>query len=219
MQIAVDGPAGAGKSTVAKDVAAELQLKYVDTGAMYRALAVALADAGIDAKNTAAVLRALPALQMEVAYDGREQLVRVNGRDLTGRIRTAEAAAGASDVAVIPEVRQKLTELQRRTAANYDVVMDGRDIGTCVLPDADFKFYLTASPRSRAERRQRDLLALGRQADVDEIEAEIAERDRQDMNREEAPLRRVPEQILIDTTDLTQREAADRMLAVIRGEA
>lgn len=219
MQIAVDGPAGAGKSTVAKDVAAELQLKYVDTGAMYRALAVALADAGIDAKNTAAVLRALPALQMEVAYDGREQLVRVNGRDLTGRIRTAEAAAGASDVAVIPEVRQKLTELQRRTAANYDVVMDGRDIGTCVLPDADFKFYLTASPRSRAERRQRDLLALGRQADVDEIEAEIAERDRQDMNREAAPLRRVPEQILIDTTDLTQREAADRMLAVIRGEA
>lgn len=218
MQIAIDGPAGAGKSTVAREVAAELGYKYVDTGATYRALAVALAEQGVDTSDRQAVVAALPGLDMQVDYDGDEQLVRVNGRTVDG-IRTARAALGASDVAVIPEVRSRLVELQRQIASNYDVIMDGRDIGSVVLPEADFKFYFTASPRSRAERRRQDLLRAGQDVNVDAIEKEIAERDAQDMNRKEAPLRRTADQILLDTTGMTQHEAAEKMIAIIRGQA
>lgn len=215
MQIAIDGPAGAGKSTVAREVAAELGYKYVDTGATYRALAVALADRGVNTKDNEAVVAALPSLDMEIIYKTDGQHVVVNGR-VRDDIRTAQAALGASDVAVIPEVREKLVQLQRQVAQNYDVVMDGRDIGSYVLPGAEFKFYFTASPRSRAERRHRDLLKLGRDVDVDVIEAEIAERDEQDMNRSVAPLQETPDQILFDTTAMTQQEAVQRMLAIIR---
>lgn len=217
MQIAIDGPAGAGKSTVAKEVASELHLKYVDTGATYRALAVALARAGIDTKDTEAVVAALPSLKMEIGYDGDEQYVLVNGTVMDG-LRTAEAALSASDVAVVPQVREELVEVQREAARNFDVIMDGRDIGSYVLPDADFKFYFTATPRARAERRRRDLLKLGRDVDIDVIEAEIAERDAQDMNRKVAPLRETSDQIVIDTTDMSQQEAVQKMLAIIRGE-
>lgn len=218
MQIAIDGPAGAGKSTVATEIAAALNFKYIDTGAMYRALGVALRQAGVDTKDREAVAAALPGLDVEVSYRGDEQLVAVNGRPLGEEIRSKEAALAASDVAVVPEVRLKLVDLQRRAAQDYDVVMDGRDIGTYVLPDADFKFFLTATPRARAERRHQDLLRLGQDVSVDVIEAEITARDRQDMERSFAPLIQTEEQTVIDTTDMTQHEAAERMLRLIRGQ-
>ncbi|MBD5560849.1 MAG: (d)CMP kinase [Clostridia bacterium] len=219
MQIAIDGPAGAGKSTVAREVAAQLGFKYLDTGAMYRAIGVALADAGIDTADGAAVTDALPSVEMKVEFDGDSQKVCVNGQDMTGRIRSPEAAMQASSVAAFPGVRDKLVELQRRTAAGYDIIMDGRDIGSYVLPDADYKFYLTASPRARAERRRRDLLRLGQDVSEEEIEAEIRRRDAQDMHREYAPLRQAPDQVLIDTTAMSQQEAAAEILRIVRGQA
>lgn len=216
MQIAIDGPAGAGKSTIARDMAAALSFRYVDTGMMYRALAWALEKAGIPTDDHAAVAAALPGLDMEVTFPDDVQVVTVNGHNPGEEVRTAEAAMGASNVAVFPEVREKLVALQRETASRHDVIMDGRDIGTCVLPDADFKFFVTASAHARALRRQGDLEKLGRHADLQAIEEEIRERDAQDMNRAAAPLRRTDDQILIDTTHLTQQQAAEQMLAIIR---
>lgn len=216
MQIAIDGPAGAGKSTIAKDMAEALSYRYVDTGMMYRALAWALEKDGIATTDHAAVKAALPHMDMRVTFPDDVQVVTVNGMDPGEDVRTAQAAMGASNVAVIPEVREKLVALQRRTALEHDVIMDGRDITTCVLPEADFKFYVTASPHARALRRQQDLKKLGREVDVDIIEEEIRERDAQDTNRAVAPLRRTDDQILIDTTDLTQQQAADKMLAIIK---
>ena len=219
MQIAIDGPAGAGKSTVARAVASALGYKYIDTGAMYRALGVALGRRGVDTKQRDDVLEALADVKIHVFFRGDKQVTAVDGHEAADEIRTASAALAASDIAVFPEVRARLVELQRELARNYDVVMDGRDIASVVLPEADFKFYLTASPRARAERRHRDLLKLGRDVDVDSIEAEIDERDRQDMNRKAAPLVRTAEQVLIDTTGMTQQEAVDKMLSVIRTSA
>lgn len=218
MQIAIDGPAGAGKSTIAKDMAKALSFRYVDTGMMYRALAWALEKEGTPTDDHDAVVKRLPDMDMEVLFDGDVQTVTVNGEDPGEAVRTAEAAMGASNVAVFAEVRDKLITLQRQTAERHDVIMDGRDITTCVLPDADFKFYVTATPHARAVRRHQDLLALGRDVDVDVIEKEIRERDAQDMHREIAPLKRTPEQILIDTTEMTQQQAADKMLAIIRAQ-
>ena len=165
------------------------------------------------------VLGALDDVDVHVFFRGGEQVTEVDGHEAAEEIRTAPAALAASDIAVVPEVRSWLVRLQRELARSYDVVMDGRDIGSVVLPKADVKFYLTASPRARAERRHRDLLKLGRDVDVDLIEAEIDERDRQDMTREVAPLVRTPDQIVIDTTDLTQQEAVEKMLSLIRERA
>ncbi len=216
MKIAVDGPAGAGKSTVAKLVAKEMNINYIDTGAMYRAVAYGMIDAGIDVSDRLAVRNAVKDVDVSVEYQDGQQKVFVNGDDVTGKIRTPEISAGASAVAVEPEVRLKLVDIQRRLAEKYDVIMDGRDIGTYVLPDADLKLFITASPRARALRRLKDFNEAGIAQTVEEIEADIMKRDRQDSEREFAPLRQAEDAILMDTTEMTVEQVIAAVKSKIR---
>ena len=215
MKIAIDGPAGAGKSTVAKAVAQKLNLNYLDTGAMYRAAAYAMLKRGIEPSDRTAVLSALPSLSMEIVYHAGSQKVIADGEDVTPFIRTARISKGASDIAVIPEVRLKLVDLQRNAAQHYDIVMDGRDIGTYVLPDADIKFFITASPRERARRRFLELKETVPEADIDEIERDIIARDKTDSTREFAPLRQAEDAILVDTTDMNREQVIDFVSGLI----
>ena len=216
MKIAVDGPAGAGKSTVAKLVAKEMNINYIDTGAMYRAVAYGMIDAGIDVSDRLALRNAVKDVDVSVEYQDGQQKVFVNGDDVTGKIRTPEISAGASAVAVEPEVRLKLVDIQRRLAEKYDVIMDGRDIGTYVLPDADLKLFITASPRARALRRLKDFNEAGIAQTVEEIEADIMKRDRQDSEREFAPLRQAEDAILMDTTEMTVEQVIAAVKSKIR---
>lgn len=216
MKIAVDGPAGAGKSTVAKLVAREMNINYIDTGAMYRAVAYGMIDAGIDISDRLAVRNAVKDVDVSVEYQDGQQKVFVNGDDVTGKIRTPEISAGASAVAVEPEVRLKLVDIQRRLAEKYDVIMDGRDIGTYVLPDADLKLFITASPRARALRRLKDFNEAGIAQTVEEIEADIMKRDKQDSEREFAPLRQAEDAILMDTTEMTVEQVIAAVKSKIR---
>ena len=208
-QIAIDGPAGAGKSTVARAVAAKLHMNYMDTGAMYRAVAYAMGTRGIDPKDRPAVEAAMDSLSLCVEYSGGEQRVLADGQDVTPFLRTQEIAMGASAVASVPKVRLRLVELQRETAEKYDVVMDGRDIGTYVLPQARAKFYITASSRVRAERRARELEAAGGKVDRQQLEQEIIARDKADMEREFAPLKCAEDAIYVDTSDMTAEQVID----------
>ena len=203
MQIAIDGPAGAGKSTVAKAIAKKLHINYMDTGAMYRAVAYGLLQKGVNLKDAAMVAKELKEIDLKVIYVNEEQRVMINGEDVTPYIRTPEVSMGASDVGAVPEVRIKLVEIQRKTAAEYDVVMDGRDIGTYVLPDTKAKFYITASSKERALRRSRDLIAAGMKVDLDALEQEIIARDKQDSEREFAPLRCAEDAVYLDTSDMS----------------
>lgn len=216
MKIAIDGPAGAGKSTVAKLLAGRLGAHYLDTGAMYRAMAYALMEREIDVKDVPAVLAALEGIDISIRYDDQGQRVLAGGRDVTDYIRTPAVSRGASDVAVIPEVRLKLVKTQRETAEVYDIVMDGRDIGTYVLPDADAKFFVTASSRERAIRRQKDLAAAGIDTPLDALEAEIIARDETDSNREFAPLRAAEDALVIDTTQMSVEQVLEAMLRRIQ---
>lgn len=208
-QIAIDGPAGAGKSTVARAVAAKLHMNYMDTGAMYRAVAYAMGARGIDPKNRAAVAEAVDGLALCVEYAAGEQRVLADGQDVTPFLRTQEIAMGASAVASVPKVRLRLVELQRETAAKYDVVMDGRDIGTYVLPQAKAKFFITASSRVRAERRAKELEGAGAKVDRQQLEQEIVARDKADMEREFAPLKCAEDAIYVDTSDMTAEQVID----------
>ena len=203
MQIAIDGPAGAGKSTVAKAIAKKLHINYMDTGAMYRAVAYGLLKKGVNLKDAAMVAKELKEIDLKVIYVNEEQRVLINGEDVTPYIRTPEVSMGASDVGAVPEVRIKLVEIQRETAAEYDVVMDGRDVGTYVLPDTKAKFYITASSKERALRRSRDLIAAGVKVDLDALEQEIIARDKQDSEREFAPLRCAEDAVYLDTSDMS----------------
>jgi len=203
MQIAIDGPAGAGKSTVAKAIAKKLHINYMDTGAMYRAVAYGLLKKGVNLKDAAMVAKELKEIDLKVIYVNEEQRVVINGEDVTPYIRTPEVSMGASDVGAVPEVRIKLVEIQRETAAAYDVVMDGRDIGTYVLPDTKAKFYITASSKERALRRGRDLIAAGMKVNLDALEQEIIARDKQDSEREFAPLRCAEDAVYLDTSDMS----------------
>jgi len=203
MQIAIDGPAGAGKSTVAKAIAKKLHINYMDTGAMYRAVAYGLLKKGVNLKDAAMVAKELKEIDLKVIYVNEEQRVVINGEDVTPYIRTPEVSMGASDVGAVPEVRIKLVEIQRETAAAYDVVMDGRDIGTYVLPDTKAKFYITASSKERALRRSRDLIAAGMKVDLDALEQKIIARDKQDSEREFAPLRCAEDAVYLDTSDMS----------------
>ena len=203
MQIAIDGPAGAGKSTVAKAIAKKLHINYMDTGAMYRAVAYGLLQKGVNLKDAAMVAKELKEIDLKVIYVNEEQRVMINGEDVTPYIRTPEVSMGASDVGAVPEVRIKLVEIQRETAAEYDVVMDGRDIGTYVLPDTKAKFYITASSKERALRRSRDLIAAGMKVDLDALEQEIIARDKRDSEREFAPLRCAEDAVYLDTSDMS----------------
>lgn len=204
--VAIDGPAGAGKSTIAKLVAEEKGFIYVDTGAMYRGLAIHFLDRGIQAEETDKVIEACKDADVKIRYEDGVQQVFLNGTNITGRLRDEAVGQMTSKCSVIPEVRAKLLDLQRDLARAQDVIMDGRDIGTCVLPDADVKVYLTASVQTRAKRRYDELTAKGEACDLDEIARDIKERDERDMNRETAPLRQAEDAVLVDSSDMTIEE-------------
>ncbi|MBR8658583.1 MULTISPECIES: (d)CMP kinase [Bacillales] len=214
MNIAIDGPAGAGKSTVAQQVAKRLAYLYIDTGSMYRALAWAVLNNRIPIDDEAAVSELLRSSDIRLERERDSQRVFWNGQDITDQIRTPEVSQYASIVASYPSVREQMLVLQRQMAAGGNVVMDGRDIGTHVLPDADVKIFLTASTRERAERRLKELLAKGLQTDLATLEAEIAERDKRDMEREAAPLRQAADAVLVDTTGMTIEQVVEQILKI-----
>jgi len=214
--IAIDGPAGAGKSTIAKRVAKELSFIYVDTGALYRALAVFMVDQGVDPADRIAVSEAAGRVEVAITYEEEVQQVWVNGENVTGRLRTEAAGNMASVISAIPEVRAALLELQRELAKLYEVVMDGRDIGTMVLPNAELKIYLTASVQTRADRRYKELIEKGEKADWEKIAADIEERDARDMNREISPLRQAKDAVLVDSSHLTIDEVTEQIKALYK---
>lgn len=214
--IAIDGPAGAGKSTIAKKVAKAVSAIYVDTGAMYRAMALHMIRNGIDPEDAAAISRQCQSADITIEYIDGEQAVILNGENVNAFLRREEVGNMASRSSVNPDVRTKLMELQRQLAARTDVVMDGRDIGTVVLPDARVKIYLTASAEVRAKRRFDELAAKGQPADYDTIFNEIRDRDYRDMHREIAPLKQAEDAVLVDTSDMTIEEVADRILEIYR---
>lgn len=216
MQIAIDGPAGAGKSTVAKKLAQDLGLLYLDTGAMYRAIAYGVKKRGCDPADEEAVLGVLGDLCVDVRLDGTTQRTFLNDEDVSEAIRTPEIGLAASTVAKIPRVRERLVCQQREIASRCDIVMDGRDIASYVLPHADFKIFLTATPRARALRRCGDL-GLSDACDVEKIEQQILKRDEQDMNRKFAPLCHTHGEILIDTSEMTLGEVVSHLESLISG--
>ncbi len=214
--VAIDGPAGAGKSTIAKLVAKEKGYIYVDTGAMYRALAVHFLDQGIAAEDTAGIIAAAREAEVSIRYEEGVQQVYLNGENISSRLRTEEVGNMASMTSPIPEVRERLLELQRSLARERDVIMDGRDIGTNILPDADVKVYLTASVETRAKRRYEELTEKGMACDYDEIAKDIRERDERDMNRETAPLRQAEDAVLVDSSDMTIPEVVETIVRLCR---
>lgn len=214
--VAIDGPAGAGKSTIAKAVSRELGWIYVDTGAMYRAMAVFFLRKGIDPKNAEEISAAAAEAFVTLDYADGAQQVFLNGENVTGELRTEATGNMASASSVYPAVRTKLVELQRKLAESRPVVMDGRDIGTVVLPDAETKIYLTASVEVRAERRFKELEEKGIKADITEIAKDIAERDYRDMHRETSPLKQAEDAVLVDTSDMTIPEVIERILGIVR---
>lgn len=201
--IAIDGPAGAGKSTIAKTLAKELGFVYVDTGAMYRAMALYFIRQNIAKDDEASISEACKDVEITIVYQDGEQQVMLNGENVNGLIRNEEVGNMASATSVFGAVRMKLVELQQKLAATTDVIMDGRDIGTVVLPNAQVKVYLTASVATRAKRRYDELVAKGQSPDLSKIEADIEERDHRDMNREISPLRQAEDAILVDSSDMT----------------
>ncbi len=216
--IAIDGPAGAGKSTIARRVAKELSFIYVDTGAMYRTIALSLLRGGIDAKDEARVSEALPGIRVSIAYRDGEQQMLLNGENVSGLIRTEEVGNMASKAAALPCVREKLLDLQKELARTHDVVMDGRDIGTNILPDAQLKIYLTASADTRAERRFRELEAKGISCSLEEIRADIIMRDEQDMHREIAPLMQAEDAVFLDSSEMSVDEVTEKIKSLCRWE-
>ena len=204
--IAIDGPAGAGKSTIAKIVAKELGFIYVDTGAMYRTIALACFRAGIKADEAEKVIAKLDDIEVTLGYDNGTQKVYLNGEDVSLEIRREEIGNMTSAIAVYEKVRENMVEMQRELAAKNDVVMDGRDIGTCVLPEADVKIFLTASVETRALRRYKELEEKGVSCDLEEIKKDIKERDERDCTRKIAPLRQAEDAVLIDSSDMTIEE-------------
>ena len=212
--IAIDGPAGAGKSTIAKKAAAKLGFIYVDTGAMYRAMALYFIRHGIAKEDEAAIGDALRDIDISIRYEDGAQQVILNGENVSGLIRTEEVGNMASASSAYGAVREKLLELQRSLARSSNVIMDGRDIGTCVLPQADTKIYLTASSRVRAMRRYKELQEKGQMCNLEEIEQDIIERDYRDMHREIAPLKQAEDAVLVDTSDMDIDEVVDAIISV-----
>lgn len=210
--IAIDGPAGAGKSTIARLAAKRLGFAYVDTGAMYRAIALYFLRKGIRPEDVQTIASLVQGAEITIRYvDGTQQVI-LNGEDVSGQIRTEEVGNMASATSAIPAVRAHLLELQRNLAASANVIMDGRDIGTCILPDADVKIFLTASTSVRAMRRYRELQEKGMMCNLEEIEQDIIERDARDMNRETAPLKQAEDAMLLDSSDMTLEQVVQAIL-------
>lgn len=214
--IAIDGPAGAGKSTAAKAAAKELGFIYVDTGAMYRTIALYLLQNRTDIEDETALRSALDGIEIRIAYEEDGQHMILNGEDISGLIRTPEVSEMASRSSARPVVRQKLLDLQRDLAAREDVLMDGRDIGTAILPDADLKIYLTASVEERARRRHLEMIEKGGESSLEEIRKEIEERDYRDMHRDISPLVQAEDAILLDTSDMNLEEVVERIVTLAK---
>lgn len=216
INIAIDGPAGAGKSTIAKKLAQELGYVYVDTGAMYRAMAYYFLQQGIDKTDEAAINAAVDGADVTIRYVDGAQQVLLNGEDVTGSLRSEQVGNMASNTSVYPAVRVKLVALQQKLAQTTDVIMDGRDIGTCVLPDAQVKIYLTASVGTRANRRYDELVEKGEQPDLEKIEADIEERDYRDMHREMSPLRQADDAVLVDSSEMNIEQVVSAILEIVK---
>lgn len=215
--IAIDGPSGAGKSSLARRCASALGFLYVDTGAIYRTVGLAAWRRGIDRKDEAAVAAMLPELDIRMAYnESGEQRMYLNGEDVSSDIRLPEISLCASDVSALPKVRAFLLEMQRKMARENSAIMDGRDIGTVVLPDAELKIFLTASARARAERRMKELVAKGVEANFEDVLRDIEYRDRQDSSRAAAPLKAAEDAVTVDTTEIDFDESFALLMQIIR---
>ena len=217
--VAIDGPAGAGKSTIAKKIAKEMGFIYVDTGAMYRAMALFLIRNNVGADEKDKIEEICKEAKITIEYRDGEQVVLLDGENVNGLIRTEEVGNMASASSVNGEVRKKLVALQQDLAKSAEVIMDGRDIGTCVLPDANVKVYLTADPKVRAKRRFDELTAKGEACDIDKIEADIIERDYRDMNREISPLKQAEDAVLVDSSDMGIEEVTERIISIFKEKA
>ena len=215
--VAIDGPSGAGKSTLAKAVAAKLDILYVDTGAIYRTIGCYVKEKGVHPRDNEAVIALLPEIHIEMRYaeDGLQHMI-LNGKDVTTEIRQNEISRYASDVSAIPEVRTFLLEMQRQFARENSVIMDGRDIGTVVLPDAEVKVFLTAPLAERARRRAVELEQRGTPRPYEDVLREMEQRDYNDSHRAAAPLRQAEDAVLLDTGDLNFEESLEALLAIIR---
>ncbi len=218
INVAIDGPAGAGKSTIAKKCAKELGFIYVDTGALYRAIGVNALRQNVDTKDSEGVEKTLDGVQIQLRFIDGEQRVFLGDEDVSEAIRTPEASMAASNVSAIPSVRSFLFDLQRNIAKENDCIMDGRDIGTVVLPNAQFKIFMTATAEIRAQRRYDELIAKGIDANYREVLDDIIKRDYQDSHREIAPLKQADDAVVIDTTQMTPDEVAETIIKMIRGE-
>lgn len=215
IRIAIDGPAAAGKSTVAKQLARKLSFIYVDTGAMYRAITLKALRHHISVDDEEALSQLLKTTEIQLQYENHEQHVYLDGENVTDQIRSNEVSNAVSHIAKYPAIREEMVEIQRKLAENKNVIMDGRDIGTNVIPDAEIKIFLLASVKERAKRRYDENKAKGIPSDLQQLENEIAERDERDMNREFAPLTRAEDAIVIDTTSLTIEEVTNKILALV----
>lgn len=216
MNIAIDGPAGAGKSTIAKQLAKQMGYIYVDTGAMYRAMALFFLNEKIDPADETAIAQAAENVDIAIRYQDGEQQVLLNGENVNGQIRREEVGNMASATSVYPVVRKKLVALQQKLAALENVIMDGRDIGTCVLPDAEVKIYLTASAQARAKRRYDELCQKGETCDEAAILQDIRERDYRDMHRSESPLKQAEDAVCVDSSNLSVEQVLDAIQKICR---
>ena len=219
INVAIDGPAGAGKSTISKAAAAELGYIYIDTGALYRTVGINALRHGVDTKDAAAVIATLTdELNIELKFIDGEQRMFLNGDDVSKEIRTPEASMAASAVSAVPEVRSYLFDLQKNLAKSNNCIMDGRDIGTVVLPEADVKIFLTASPEARAKRRYIELLEKGMDAKYEDVLADMIERDYNDSHRAIAPLKQADDAVLADTSDIDLQQSIELIISIIKGK-
>lgn len=216
INVAIDGPAGAGKSTVARGAAKQLGYIYVDTGALYRAVGLNALRNEIETKNTKAVAESIDGIKVDIVFSNGEQRVLLNGEDVSEEIRTPDASMAASNVSAVPEVRAFLFDLQRDIAKRNSCIMDGRDIGTVVLPDAQVKIFLTASPETRADRRYKELIEKGTQADYNSVLDDIIKRDYNDMHRDIAPLKPAEDSVMFDTTGLALEDSVAAVIKIIK---
>ena len=217
-KIALDGPSGSGKSTIAKNLSEKLNILYLDTGAMYRAVALKALKLGVDTFDNDGVSAFLPELDLEIKYENGAQHTYLDGTDVSEKIREPQVSMAASNISSLKCVRLKMVEMQRKIAASMDCVLDGREIGSFVLPNAEYKFFVTAKPEVRAERRYKELIARGNDVNYEELLKEIKQRDYNDSHREFAPLVQTADAVYIDTSDMTIDEVVAKVICVVKGE-